>query len=295
VIRAACGPDGAPTFESSVNGISIYLDHFAIKTFAKANNPLRQRFIAALHNGADLLFSVANSLEICGAQGDSAATIKAFLDELGSHWYPVEFSPHLVMDREKAGAMPSRACFAEELLRAFFTDRTSGYTAGSGKVINLYADEFFKLGSFVDWLAPQRDHFRQQIKEFDDTLTTIVAKLRAKHKANPGWLDGALPTPIYNSQTPAKFAHDCLLRELIRDFGFQIKKGDAMDFCHAVMASSFGVFGTLDKHWKRRVENFPKPNRTARIYYEQELEKMMTDIESALDQMKRGVSPITIA
>jgi hypothetical protein len=60
------------------------------------------------------------------------------------------------------------------------------------------------------------------------------------------------------------------------------------------MASSFGTFASLDIQWKRRVEDFPKPNKSARIYHRNELEKMMTDIEYALDQFKRGVSPIII-
>ena len=44
------------TFESSVRGIAIYLDTFALKFLAKGDPLLRQRFIAAVNNGADLLF-----------------------------------------------------------------------------------------------------------------------------------------------------------------------------------------------------------------------------------------------
>jgi hypothetical protein len=35
----------------------------------------------------------------------------------------------------------------------------------------------------------------------------------------------------------------------------------------------------IDKQWKRRVEGLPKPNKLARIYYQPELDKMVTDIE----------------
>jgi hypothetical protein len=48
--------DGELTFESSVRGIAIYLDMFALKSFAKGDATLRQRFVAAINNGADLLF-----------------------------------------------------------------------------------------------------------------------------------------------------------------------------------------------------------------------------------------------
>lgn len=68
MIKAICGTGGAPTFESSVRGISIYLDTFAMKALAKGDASLRQRFLAALHNSADLLFSIASEIKISGAQ-----------------------------------------------------------------------------------------------------------------------------------------------------------------------------------------------------------------------------------
>lgn len=59
-----------------------------------------------------------------------------------------------------------------------------------------------------------------------------------------------------------------------------LKKGDWMDFCHAVVACAFASFATLDKHWKRRVEGLPKPNRIARVYSAAELDAMVTEMES---------------
>jgi hypothetical protein len=286
MIRAVCRAGGAPAFEASVNGIPIYLDNFAIKALAKGDVSLRQRFVTALHNGADLLFSIANGVEISGAQGASSLAIKTFLDELGPHWYPVDFNPHVVMDNEKAGLEPSRCCFAEALLRAYFTNRTSEHLPGSGKVIDL-SEQFFRLGLFVDWLKPERDHLQEQSRVFDDLLITMTGKLRAKYKSSPGWLDRVMPSPQFHHRMAATFAFNCLMRELVSDPGFQMKKGDGMDFCHAVIASSFAVFATLDKQWKRRVENFPKPNRAARIYYEPELSTMIADIEAGLEQVKR--------
>ena len=287
LIRAVCGTDGAPTFEASVHGIPIYLDNFAIKALAKGDISLRQRFVTALHNGADLLFSIANGVEISGAQGASSLAIKTFLDELGPHWYPVDCNPHVVMQHENAGLEPSRCCFAEELLRAYFSNRTSEHLPGSGKVIDL-SEQFFRLGLFVDWLGPQRDHFLERSRAFDDELSTGVRQLRVKHKRTPGWLDRVIPPPRFHPRMAATFSFSCLMRELICDPGFQMKKGDGMDFCHAMMASSFAVFATLDKQWKGRVERFPTPNRAARIYYEPELGAMVADIEAGLEQIKNS-------
>jgi len=51
----------------------------------------------------------------------------------------------------------------------------------------------------------------------------------------------------------------------------------------------------LDKQWKRRVENLPKPNRVPRIYYEPELGAMVDDIEAALVQIKASrKSPLAL-
>ncbi len=286
MIRAICDADGTPTCESSVSGVPIYLDNFAIIALAKGDISLRQRFVAALHNGADLLFSTANGVEISGAQGASAIAVKTFLDELGPHWYPVNFNPFVVMEQEKAGLDPSQCCYAGELFRAYFLNRTSEHRPGSGKVIDL-SEQFFQLGMFVDWLGPQRDHFLKRSRDFDAELITSMSKLRVKHRRNPGWLERELPPLQFSSGMAATFSFRCLMRELISDPGFQIKKGDGMDFCHAVLGSSFAVFAALDKQWKRRVENFPKPNRAAQIYYEPELGTMVADIEEGLEQLKR--------
>jgi len=51
----------------------------------------------------------------------------------------------------------------------------------------------------------------------------------------------------------------------------------------------------LDKQWKRRVENLPKPNRVPRIYYEPEVGAMVDDIEAALVQIKASrKSPLAL-
>lgn len=285
MITPVCGTNGALSFNASVNGIAIYLDNWAIKTLAKGDASLRQRFVAALHGGADILFSIAHAAEITGAQGASSVAFRTFLDELGPHWYPVEFLVFEVVKRESDGSTPDKSCFAEGMLKAFFVSRTSEYTPGSGKVIDL-SERFFKLGDFVDWLAPERDSTLRSCAELDDVLKGWIDRLRAKFKKDPGWLDKALPKQQLNPSRAATFACWSLMRGLISDSGYQMKKGDGIDFCHAVMASAFANFATLDKQWKRRVESLPQPNRGTRIYYEPELGAMVDDIESALVQLK---------
>jgi hypothetical protein len=285
VIRIVGGSDGGPNFEASVGGIAIYLDNFAIKTLAKGDPALRGRFVAALNDGADLLFSVANAAEISGPQGASSVAIKEFLDELGAHWYPVELVLDTVIKREAAGHPPGRCCFSEELLRAYFLTRIDDHSLGSGKVVDL-SESFFRLGAFVDWLAPQRSWFLDKGREFDIDVKDKIRLLRARLKRDPRFLDSALPQPLFDPLRAATFVHVWLMRALICDSGFQIRRGDGIDFHHAVIASAFANFSALDKQWKMRVENLPKPNTLSKIYYEPELNVMVADIEAALRQLK---------
>jgi hypothetical protein len=285
VIKAICGTGGEPTFVASVDGIAVYLDNWAIKTLAKGDPGLRQRFVAALRGGVDLLFSTAHAVEIIGPQGASSDAFRSFLNELGPHWFPVELKVFEVVEREARGLELSRCCIDEELLTAYFKSATSEHRPGSGLIIDL-SETFFKLGAFIDWLAPQREVFRAKCEEFDRTVKENIGRLRARSKVEPGWLDRVLPQQRFEASRPATFSCASLTREMVLDTGYQIKKGDGIDFCHAVMASAFATFATLDKQWKRRIDNLPKPNRTARTYYEPQLAAMMDDIEAAIVQLK---------
>jgi hypothetical protein len=290
MIQAVIGPDGAPTFLSSVAGIPVYLDTFAVKYLAKGEQTLRDRFLTALRNGADLLFSLNNAVELVGPQGHSAAAFKGFLDGVGPHWFPIETDPTVVLDRELKGHDFGTCCYSGELLKAYYQQRTASEVRGSGRVIDLSSDSFFKLGLFVDWLRPHKDHFDAQRVRFDSILQDGMKKCRAKAARAGNWLDHALPAPN-DSTKLATCAYVHLMRNLIADKGDTLKSGDGSDLFHAVMASAYSRFAALDKHWKRRVENLPKPNRLAQVYYEPELPQMVADIEVAVSHLRsRGAS-----
>jgi hypothetical protein len=86
VIRATI-LSGNPSFEASVSGIAVYLDNWAIKALAKGDARLKQRFIRAVRNGGDLLFSASHAIEATGPQGKSSRAFKSFLNQLGAHCY----------------------------------------------------------------------------------------------------------------------------------------------------------------------------------------------------------------
>jgi hypothetical protein len=49
------------SLHTSVRGVAVFLDSFAIKELARHNPARRKRFIALVHRRADLLFSVSNA------------------------------------------------------------------------------------------------------------------------------------------------------------------------------------------------------------------------------------------
>ncbi len=281
MIRATSGIDGPPlTFNATVSGLAIYLDNFSLISLAKGDPSRRQRFLDAVHTGADLLFSVTNAAELTGSQGESLEAVRTFLDQVGPHWVPVELDPFEVTNRELKGATAAESCVSTDFMKQYFAARTSTYSPGSGRVIDL-SDNFFRLGAVLDWLGPQRESIRQGTAALDDALIKRIGGYRAEFERDPQWLDHNFPALPFNPSMPATFTYFNLVRALIVDAkAYKLKKGDGVDFCHAVLASAFASVATLDKHWKRRVEGLPKPNKLARIYYEQELDKMVADIES---------------
>jgi hypothetical protein len=279
MIRATSNFDGPPfTFVATASGLAVYLDNWAVIDLAKGDASRRARFVHAICTGGDLLFSTTNAIELTGPQGKSFDAVKSFLDRLGPHWVPIELNPFKVIEREQKGVSSAEACVSTDFMQAYFRDRTSGYSAGSGKVIDLSTD-FFRLGEVLDWVA-HSNSLRKKSAEFDDVLRTI-RKRRTEYERNPLRVDRQFLT--FNPSQPATFACGGLLKILIVESkAYQVKTGDGLDFCHAVMGSAFASVAALDKNWKRRVESLPKPNRLARIYYRPELDQMVTDIELSL-------------
>lgn len=285
MIRATSGIDGPPlTFNATVGGLAIYLDNFSLVELARHDPPRRRRFIDALHSGAELLFSVTNAAELAGLQGRSLDAVRTFLDEVGPHWFPVELDPFEVVKREGNGASQAESCLSKRFLKDYFTDTFANVFPNSGKVIDLSQDSI-RLGAVLDWVSPQRNSILRGAADLDDALIKRICTHRTEFERNPPWLDQKFPILLFNPTMPATFVYVNLVRTLIVEAkAYQLKKGDGLDFCHAVMASAFASIATLDKHWKRRIEDLPKPNGLARIYYQPELDTMVTDIEFWLKQ-----------
>jgi hypothetical protein len=273
MISATHRPDGSPLgFRATVSGSVVYLDNWAIYHLAEQNPPLRKRFIDAfLSRGFDLLFSVTNAAELSGPQKQSAEAVKIFLDEIGPHWFPAELNAFDVVQRERSGH--PYACTSENLVKSFATDRMRD------RIIVDMSDDFFRLGAMLDWVGPQRDSIRKGAADMDEALRRKISEYVGQSRRDPLWLDQHFPALPFNPSMPAMFVYINLIRVLIVDGG-SLGKNDGMDFSHAVIASTFSSFATLDWTWKQRVEKFLPPNKLARIYYQQELDEMVTLMEA---------------
>ena len=276
MLRITSGRDGDVSVNATLVGTAVYLDNFAIMDLADGDVTRRHQFVAALHSGAELLFSVSNLVDLTGPLGASLDAVKILLDEIGPHWFPVELNATTVVEREMNGATPIRNCVSERLARDFLSDRLR---ASSGKLIDCSPD-IFRLGAVLEWIAPQRDSIRKGLVDLDDALIKRIDGYRATFERDPEWLDQTFPVAQSNPARPATFAYFSLVRNLIVEAakGRKIKKGDGLDFCHTVVACGCASVAMLDKHWKRRVELFPRPNHMPPIYYAPELDKLVSDL-----------------
>ena len=275
--------------KASVNGLTVFLDNFAVIGLAKGDPDRRRRFIASLNRGVDVLFSGSNAAELSGPQGDSFVAIREFLDEIGTRWFPVEFDPYECVKREQQ--LQGLPFFDERLLKTFTAERLR--RSPEIKIADLPASlpsDFFRLGLFMDWLAPQRDKIIDGKRQMGLRLRDDIMAHWAEYRKNPGWLDAKLPELPFRVDRPGTYVYGNLLRLLVREAkGRTIMPNDGIDFGQAVIGTAYASIATLDKHWKRRVEAIlPKPNRLARIYYQPELDKMVRDIERFLDNASLG-------
>jgi hypothetical protein len=146
------------------------------------------------------------------------------------------------------------------------------------------SEDFFRLGPVLEWVIPQRDSIRAGTSEMDGALIKKIAGYRSQYELDSSWLERTFPQLPFNPAMPATFVYVNLIRDLILEAkGYQLKKNDGLDFCHTVIAVSFASVAALDKQWKRRVANLPKPNGVAPVFCANELDTMVDLMESQMN------------
>jgi hypothetical protein len=268
-------------FDVAVQGPAIYLDNFALIELSK-DRPInrRGRFLAALEAcRGSLLFSGTNAVEGSLSMGISSSRLRAFLNQFGPRWAFIESNPFKVMEREANGA-DHTPCLSIDRMHAFFQDRKSE-VATTGGLIDLSATAFFQLGAVLDWLKPQRAILMSRAVELDEAVVKLVRKTRLEYDADPRSLDLRFPSIPFDGLRPTTFVWTHLIRNLVKNAkSHPLKEGDGRDLCHAAVGAAYGSAVALDKHWKKRIQELPLPNKLARVYYAPELDMLVDDLES---------------
>jgi hypothetical protein len=210
--------------------------------------------------------------------------LRAFLDGVGANWIPIEMDPRTVIEREQRGQ--ENAAVALPFLEAYFKQRAYELSPEGSEIVDLTADNFFRLGAVVDWAWKIRDRMRSQAAELDETLRNEVLTLREEYDRDRTSLDRSLPPIPFDPNTPTTFIWTHVLRLLVLEAkAYHLKKNDGLDFYHAVLGCAYGSIATLDKQWKRRIESLPKPNQAALLFYCPELDQLACALEGAVASM----------
>lgn len=260
--------------------LGVYLDTDSLIELATRHSSRRQRFLDALLKGGDLLFSYTNAVEIAGPQGATAVAIRSFLDDVKSFWTPLELNPWKVVRREADG-MLDQAPVSESFMKAYCEERLHDLSSGGSSALDLSRDSFFRLSAVADWAQEHRDDIRRNAAEIDRTFSDRFKALRDDHYRDPSALDSETFHFPFDTHRPATFVLNNLLHMLVREAkAFQYKKNDGIDFCHAVLASAYGSLITLDKQWKRRMENLPLRHHLAKVYYRPQVDELVDSLEA---------------
>jgi hypothetical protein len=265
--------DGKPTCVADLGDrVGVYLDNFAVSELAKPGD-LRTRFVGAMRQRGTLLFSIANAIEV-----STSDAVWSFLDDIGPEWVPLALSPWQVADREKAGA-GSSAPISDHFVMSYFRERAHELSPNGSRLLDLSAETFFRLSAIVSWVRKDEAAVRD-VTAIDETIRKRIEDERTAYEKSSDSLDQSLPHIAFDPGRPANFALIHLLRTLVLEArAFQLKPHDGLDLCHAVLAASYGQLVTLDKQWKRRVENLPTPHQLATVYYQPQLGALVERLE----------------
>lgn len=271
--------NGEVMVDAETMGYGIYLDNDSLIDLAKGAVTRRKRFVAALRTKGTLLFSGANAIEVAGPTGYSADAVRDFLDSIGPHWVPLKLDPWEVAKREAAG-LRHRAVVSPSFMQ-WYSDRRIADLSPDNRVLDLSSEAFFRLGAVVDWVQECRDEIRAGATRLDDELQARIARLRSDYEKDAISLDRILSSQQFDERAPATFALVHLEHLLAKEAkGYQFKKGNGLDFCHAVLAAAYGSLITLDKEWKGRIKRLPETEKLAETYYRPQIDELITTMEA---------------
>ena len=236
----------------------IYLDHWALRRISD-DNFSRKRVRGVFQEKGTLLFSWANVLEVAANSGASLEAIQFFLNEIGEHWFPVEFNPFEVIRREKGFTHGnSNPCFALGFLEAYYPHISNGPLSLS-TVCDLTQDSTFKPA------------YRQNMENLEQEILKTFRFWRSEELENDG-------IPRFDPNCPTMYVVEGFQR-LIQKETFNIDENDAIDFLHATVPIAYADFVLLDRHWADLAGKLKLPSDCVKVYSPKDVEKFLEDLE----------------
>ena len=232
----------------------VYLDTDSLIEMARGSPQRRERFVRAIHLRGTLLFSLASAAEVGRLKGRTASTVARLLTAVGPWWVPLDLNPHAVVRRE--AEEPESAPISEDFVNGFARHRRLEFLK-AGRT-DFAADDFFDLGAVVALAQSEHDSVKEDLRQMDDSVRSLIGRLRRESEKNPSALDAEFPAIAFDETRRATFVRNHLIRLLVSEAkSHRLKRNDGLDFCHAVIATAYCHIVALDGPWQRRVGCLP--------------------------------------
>jgi hypothetical protein len=241
---------------------SIYLDHWALRHFS-SNAEHRTRFLSFFNQRGTLLFSQANTLDILGNTGKSLEEIRQFLHSIGEQWFPIEFNPIKVIEREKLPPLRKNSpCFAQSFFEHY---------------IPYIYDGPLNLVTLVDLISDKemRDGLSESLESMKRSLIAHLNGAREYWRSK-----GRMPSDIsFHPHYAATFVYNRLLSFVIKD-DFKIDGNHVLDLSHAAVSLAYADFVLLDKHWANLAGRLGLPADSVRVYSQPQIDQFLVALDN---------------
>ena len=195
------GDDYTVNFE--IRSPIIYLDHCGLRGISSKNSPKnhRERFFKIFQSKGTLFFSLPNVTDLAENSGQSLNDIESFLEEIGPHWLPLEYRPHVVMDREdSSNGKPN--CFGEAFFKSYLPFIHEDNVLTLKRIIELSAEE------------PNRSKILQTRDKTNQEMANLLKNFRLRWQSSKKVQKNAFQIPSFDCNRPTKFIYHSLMRQI---------------------------------------------------------------------------------
>ena len=250
--------EGRFTVRQSFDSPTVYLDHWALMTFAE-DSSLQDRFVNAISSKHGTLLVSSISLGDLSGPSDArhALGVASMLDRLMPHVYLTDCGHDKILEREllepdnrrrfwPTADLPQLKALGEVAVTSSLA------TALQPLVLSTHIHRDHARSATLDMISMMRDGFQAAKSD-----PAYVRRVKAARPSN------ARPRTLL------------IMGELMRGFnldpGARLSDNDLMDFLHAAVASNCCDFALLDGPWVSRVDEMVR--RVAREGVEMSIAK----------------------